>query len=430
MFNMPNPNLPINYRKNTYIGARYVPVFASTPGSIWDNSISYEPLTIVIYQGNSYTSKTFVPVGVDINNQTYWAQSGNYNAQVEAYRQEVEDLRADVENNETAIQNNANSISEVKENLKTGLVAIGNSYLEGGIFNLISPYYDYAIKATADGAGFATYAGHSETYYTLLNNLLPNISNKKIITDVLFVSAWGDTRAMAEGTESFESMLNSALSKISTLITSNFPNVRNVYIAYAEARNFTNQTSPNTPMWAYYRTHQAFMENCYKYGCRYLGALGWELMSTNNFLSDGYHPNSTGNKYLTTKILQRMHSYDEYTPLRFNSTTFTYTQDGEVKNNGEISLQMTPEHTSIIFNPHATGTARRINIILSDQNASFIKIAPLIPTGVIDSFWIGNVRCVVENNVGNSQISFQFSEEASMAVNFVYSNTFRLYVIK
>lgn len=86
---MPNPNLPINFRKNTYIGARYVPKFSDTPGSEWDNSIQYEPLTIVLYQGNSYTSKTFVPIGVDINNTTYWAPTGNYNAQVEQYRQEV-----------------------------------------------------------------------------------------------------------------------------------------------------------------------------------------------------------------------------------------------------------------------------------------------------------------------------------------------------
>lgn len=80
---MPNPNLPINFRKNTYIGARYVPKFSDTPGSEWDNSIQYEPLTIVLYQGNSYTSKTFVPVGADINNTTYWALTGNFNAQLQ-----------------------------------------------------------------------------------------------------------------------------------------------------------------------------------------------------------------------------------------------------------------------------------------------------------------------------------------------------------
>lgn len=76
----------INHDKyNTYIGARYVPLF----DGIWDNTKQYEPLVIVQYQGNSYTSKTYVPVGVDITNETYWAITGNYNAQIEAYREEV-----------------------------------------------------------------------------------------------------------------------------------------------------------------------------------------------------------------------------------------------------------------------------------------------------------------------------------------------------
>lgn len=69
-----------------YIGARYVPIFDGA----WDNTKEYEPLIIVSYQGNSYTSRTYVPTGIDITNETYWALTGNYNAQVEAYREEVQ----------------------------------------------------------------------------------------------------------------------------------------------------------------------------------------------------------------------------------------------------------------------------------------------------------------------------------------------------
>lgn len=68
-----------------YIGARYVPIFMGE----WDNTATYEPLSIVMYQGASYTSRQYVPIGVPITNETFWALSGNYNAQVEAYRQEV-----------------------------------------------------------------------------------------------------------------------------------------------------------------------------------------------------------------------------------------------------------------------------------------------------------------------------------------------------
>lgn len=73
-----------------YIGARYVPVFANP--ITWTNDRAYEPLTIVLYQGNSYTTRQFTPVGVDITNEEFWAQTGNYNAQLEMYRQEVAQL--------------------------------------------------------------------------------------------------------------------------------------------------------------------------------------------------------------------------------------------------------------------------------------------------------------------------------------------------
>lgn len=71
-----------------YIGARYVPLFADP--AEWDNTKTYEPLTIVLHKGNSYTSRQYVPAGIDITNNDYWALTGNYNAQVEAYRAETQ----------------------------------------------------------------------------------------------------------------------------------------------------------------------------------------------------------------------------------------------------------------------------------------------------------------------------------------------------
>lgn len=71
-----------------FIGARYVPLFADPLA--WDITQQYEPLTIVYYQGNSYTSRQAVPAGIDITNTSYWALTGNYNAQIEQYRAEVQ----------------------------------------------------------------------------------------------------------------------------------------------------------------------------------------------------------------------------------------------------------------------------------------------------------------------------------------------------
>lgn len=77
-----------------YIGARYVPLFAEPLN--WSNTKEYEPLTIVLYQGNSYTSRQFVPKGIDISDTAFWANTGNYNAQIEQYRKEVEQHRKEV----------------------------------------------------------------------------------------------------------------------------------------------------------------------------------------------------------------------------------------------------------------------------------------------------------------------------------------------
>lgn len=73
-----------------YIGARYVPTFADPVE--WDNSRSYEALTIVTHLGTSYTSKVPVPAGIAITDTSYWVETGNYNAQVELYRQQVQSL--------------------------------------------------------------------------------------------------------------------------------------------------------------------------------------------------------------------------------------------------------------------------------------------------------------------------------------------------
>ena len=49
---------------NQYIGARYVPLFADPYD--WDDTREYEPLTVVHSHGNSYTSRQYVPKGIQL----------------------------------------------------------------------------------------------------------------------------------------------------------------------------------------------------------------------------------------------------------------------------------------------------------------------------------------------------------------------------
>lgn len=110
-----------------YIGARYVPLFAEPIE--WDKTKQYEPLTIVSANGNSYTSRQFVPTGIEITNDAFWALTGNYNAQIEQYRKEVTaydgrittaqtkaDNASTVANEATTIANAANAAVETEKN--------------------------------------------------------------------------------------------------------------------------------------------------------------------------------------------------------------------------------------------------------------------------------------------------------------------------
>ena len=123
--------MPMTYnpKYNTYIGARYVPLVDGQ----WDNTKQYEPLTIVLYQGASYTSKTYVPVGVDILNETYWALTGDYNAQIGSIQEQVNKNTSDISTNETNITN----LQTTTTNLDTRVTTIENELPDiGGIVSL------------------------------------------------------------------------------------------------------------------------------------------------------------------------------------------------------------------------------------------------------------------------------------------------------
>lgn len=79
-----------------YIGARYVPKFYenSDNTSEWRSGVEYEPLTIVTWNGNSYTSKKTVPsfVGEPNLNSNYWAATGLYNAQIQELTNAIEPI--------------------------------------------------------------------------------------------------------------------------------------------------------------------------------------------------------------------------------------------------------------------------------------------------------------------------------------------------
>nr|DAI42209.1 MAG TPA: hypothetical protein [Bacteriophage sp.] len=96
-----------------YTGARYVPLFAEPLE--WDNKREFEPLTMVLHMGASYTSRQYVPKGIDINNEQFWALTGNYNAQVEQYRREVLTFNDRIDKNTASATENKAAIAAETE---------------------------------------------------------------------------------------------------------------------------------------------------------------------------------------------------------------------------------------------------------------------------------------------------------------------------
>lgn len=136
--------------KRQYVGARYVPIFGrkNETSIAWDNSGAYEPLTIVLYNGDSYTSKRYVPAGIDITDTNYWVITGRYNAQVEQYRQEVLGFDTRITTN----TNDINSLEDIipasdfdSENTVKAYIDDENEAQTDALKNILLPFPDSAF---------------------------------------------------------------------------------------------------------------------------------------------------------------------------------------------------------------------------------------------------------------------------------------------
>ena len=187
-----------------YVGARYVPVFYKNPNGSWDweAGVSYEPLTIVKYGENSYTSRSQVPptVGSPNLNPDYWANTGDYNGG-------LRELREQVDENSQAVSELMVFKGEVDRNISNGrlrkIVILGDSWGSGGDsfegWKVNATYYlsrtgiDYTINA-ASGASFAG-GGGNPSYQSLVPE------GYEDATDIYIFGGENDLYASAEDEE-------------------------------------------------------------------------------------------------------------------------------------------------------------------------------------------------------------------------------------
>lgn len=290
-------------RNNVYIGNRYVPVFADPVE--WDNLRIYEPLTIVTYQGTSYTSKKAVPAGIALSNTEYWVATGNYNAQVEQYRQDVEQYRQDVVEVEENLQNLDTEVNARIDALDDKfIIVIGDSYAHAND-GTITKFYPEVMRDNLqipaakfkwsgnDGAGFG-----NGRYLTQLQTIYNSLSadERAAVTDVVVCGGWNDTRinlpegtdeAFAQGIADFNTFIKTNLSKAKVslgVISWSSPLITN---------NDENYTLIK-------RAIKRYSSACAKYGWRYLLNTVYILhdYTPSIWQNDGYHPKQPGQNLL------------------------------------------------------------------------------------------------------------------------------------
>lgn len=200
-----------------YVGARYVPKIMGE----WNKALQYEPLSVVTYMGNSFTSKVPVPANVKIDNTDYWVNTGNYNAQVEEYRKVTLETKELANNTNTDLQtfkknqtttnneinNKINSTTSALNKLKDDVFdgdtpSIITVAKRGGRFHTINEAITFAKKYCSryNRVTILIYAGVYKESIVLTKNPgidLVGIGMPEIITDTAYPNGpayiYGDT---------------------------------------------------------------------------------------------------------------------------------------------------------------------------------------------------------------------------------------------
>lgn len=273
-----------------YVGARYVPLFADPLQ--WSNTRTYEPLTIVVNQGNSYTSRQFVPTGIDISNEDFWALTGNYNAQVEQYRQEVKSFDGRITENAANIAKNAQAIVNLKGELlsQKHMVLIGDSYTNPAVPLGNTPlWWEYVCKnlnvvAHNYAKGGAGYQVSGNLFSTQVANAVADASYDHKMVEYCVV--YGGINDIGQITATMVQNVYDALQK-------EFVNAKVVIALNAGQKNQRNHSN----------NRRTLVRDMVQSGIDIFSTAGIEL-----FIGtvDSTHPSTQGNKvlgaYMTSKI--------------------------------------------------------------------------------------------------------------------------------
>lgn len=369
----------------TYTGARYVPLFADP--AEWSSANAYEPLTIVIHEGNSYTSKTFVPVGVDISNEQYWALTGNYNAQVEAYRQEVRDYVEKIDLNTANIATNKENIQRTTNWRNKTVLFIGDSWGTNN-YGVTSCYIEEVSKTlgfnliniSQGSTGFTT----PLAFNTMLNNwVTSNPELAKTVNYVMFSGGINDYNTPI-------AQITTAIKKFIDNIHSKLPDATVYMIPQIGTNTMGDNSFPDSTENVWKKAYLASLQVESNYNENTVNINnGLYLMyaaPSTFFNSDKIHPTQIGHnfiaKWLTAKLAGGIGVTQSYMSTAYTTNVSTYSSTTLV----ETFENVTINGSSYIENDKLI--LRYYFVITPTQNYNTIKIPinNIVPINPIAKF--------------------------------------------
>ena len=311
-----------------YIGARYMPKFMGT----YDATQAYEALSVVDNgMGTSYVSNKPVPAGTPLTDTTYWALYGTTSGAITNLQNQIDTI-----NNVT--------IPAINEKIEKNIVVIGNSFVTLGCADALIADFDHSYKYTNGGIGFVAYTGHNTTFESRLDDaIIDNNLDNDSVTDILFVSAMGDTRAFNEDSNNYETALINTFNSIATKVANNFTNCKRIAVTLAESRE--KPYFADNKLTSLFGVHRLFKINAPFYNIDYIGWSGFNnLYKSGLFEADQYHPSTTGVKSIAGFIKASYYGHIEYITHSFNQNVDCNFASGA---KFRILSQLTPEMVTL-----------------------------------------------------------------------------------
>lgn len=392
-----------------YIGARYVPKFYANPNNTaeWLNNVEYEPLTIVTYGPNTYTSKKFVPasVGDPGNNPDYWVCTSNYNAFINELQDEIDDINTDIGEFKESVQDEFDILRHRKVLVITDSYGVVSTTGWDEVFEQMAGITDfYNLK----GSGY----GFSRSGYKFIDLLTASaslIDDKTDFTDIVICCGANDSGVT-------KATLKSDISDFKTYCKTNYPNAK-LHIGFIS--------------WALDRSTCGTYRNvCYNYraicaelGIDYLKGVEAAMHNTDYFNTvdypDGIHPNQAGNNAIGAAVAQAFYGHcsvlvqevAELTPNTSNVTTSTAYAYTSLIYGDEVKVSLPDLSVTLLAN-HNVGDSVIIGTYTNKTFKGNLSIPIYSLNGYTDYLftnWNGNVTLYLTHSVtANQTLSYYF----------------------